>query len=410
MKKSQSETGQGRPMKVAFLAASPDGLASIAKYLEKRNWTVKVFDAFNDLAKYAHENQLDYIFVSFDIQLPEITKYPQIIYSKFKVPVIPFGETTDNQVIRKLRAHGHDSLLPPISGPLVFSKLNSSLQTNGDSILVGKADGNHDEIEITKIASDEDSSEFVLKSSSSNKILNQNRKYKAEEKAFFSELQKSLSQACETSNQPTVAVTKTKKLTVLPISGGKFTGLLVFVMGDEESVDPMLISGMRQQLGSLNTYIKFDGVMTKSVTIEIDEVDFNTWTSHKAKFVTSSQHRGKEVMMAFFEMEQKLVEIQPSHEDKMGKISLDAITPEVAIDFDAYLYLQSNQKYLKYLHTGSRVSESQIKSLRDREIDSFHIEKESTDRYTAYVARNFLNHTIVSSDTYLKPENGGEEF
>lgn len=184
-----------------------------------------------------------------------------------------------------------------------------------------------------------------------------------------------------------------------------FTGMLVFVMGDEDSVDPILINNMREKLGSLNTFIKFDGIMTKSLNIEIDEVDFNIWTSHKARFVSRAAHRGKEVMMAFFEMEKQMVEIGPSIDPKMAKISVNSITPNVAIDFDAYLYLQSNQKFLKYLHNGTRVSITQLQSLKEREIDSFHIDKDDQSTYHAYVAKNFLNATISSGQSYLaEPE------
>ncbi len=389
---SNNDTHQGRAYHVAFLANSPGDMHPISRYLEKKGWIVKVFASFNELALYASENKLDHIFVSFSIDLPEIVKYPQLINGRFGVPVMPFGETTDKNTIRRLRAFGHDILLPPVSGPLIYSKLHHASEAIGSTFVAGTI-------------MPEDRSEIRLKSSPANS-LNLNRIYKDEEKEFFGELEKTLSSACEGQQESTVPVTRTKKLTVLPLADGMFTGLLVFVMGDEESVDPQLINNMRQKLGGLNAYLKFDGITTKSLAIEIDEVDFNLWTSHKARYVSKCQHRGKEVMMAFFDMEKKMVEIQPSFDPKMSQISIDNITPNVTIDFDAYLYLQSNERYLKYLHAGSRISDMQIKSLRKRNIDAFHIENDSRDKYQAYVAKNYLSATITSGHSYILSAQG----
>ncbi len=388
------DQGQDRAFHVAILAAAPGDLQPIVRYLEKRNWKVTTFDAFNELAKYLIDTPPDYVLLSFSIPLPEITKYPQIIWNKFKVPTIPFGESTDNHTVGLLRAFGHDALLPPISGPLVYSKI------------AGAASGDlNQKIHVSSSAPIEENLEVHNRPQSEEKKLNLNRKYKEEEKQFFGQLENSLSQACEARNDIATPVTRTKKLTVLPISDGMFTGMLVFVMGDEDSVDPMLINSMREKLGNLNTFIKFDGIMTKSLNIEIDEVDFNLWTSHKARFVSRAEHRGKEVMMAFFEMDKKLVQIAPSIDPKMAKINVESITPNVAIDFDAYLYLQSNQKFLKYLHSGTRVSVTQLQSLKEREIDSFHIDKTDQGTYHAYVAKNYLNATISSGQSYLKEDD-----
>jgi hypothetical protein len=377
------DQGQDRSFHVAILAAHPGELQPVVRYLEKRTWTVKTFDAFNDLAKYLIDNRVDYVLVSYSIQLPEITKFPKVINEKFKVQVIPFGETTDNHTVGLLRAHGHDAILPPLSGGAVYSKIAGHAPQVQNQKITGAAPGAEQTVEVR------------------GGNLNLNRIYKEEEKQFFGQLENSLAQACEARNNVETAVTKTKKLTVLPIADGMFTGMLVFVMGDEDSVDPMLINSMREKLGGLNTFIKFDGIVTKSLNVEIDEVDFNTWTSHKARFVSRAEHRGKEVMMAFFEMEKKMVEIGPSVDPKMAMISVESITPNVAIDFDAYLYLQSNQKFLKYLHSGTRVSPTQLHSLKEREIDAFHIDKEDQSTYHAYVAKNFLNATISSGQSYL---------
>ncbi|OQW48474.1 MAG: hypothetical protein A4S09_04655 [Proteobacteria bacterium SG_bin7] len=399
MSTSVHDQGQDRSFHVAILAASPGDLQPIVRYLEKRTWVVKTFDAFNELAKYLIENNPDYVLLSFSIQLPEITKYPQIIWNKFKIPVIPFGESTDNHTVGLLRAFGHDALLPPISGPLVYSKI------------AGHATGGY-QTKLHMHSATETAQPIGVKSHktpSQRDLLNLNRIYKEEERQFFGQLENSLSAACDARNSVDTPVAKTKKLTVLPIADGMFTGMLVFVMGDEDSVDPMLINNMREKLGSLNTFIKFDGIMTKSLSIEIDEVDFNIWTSHKARFVSRAEHRGKEVMMAFFEMDKKLVEIAPSIDPKMAKINVESITPNVAIDFDAYLYLQSNQKFLKYLHSGTRVSPTQLQNLKEREIDSFHIDKEDQSTYHAYVAKNYLSSTISSGQSYLTKPEGNEE-
>ncbi|MDZ4661099.1 MAG: hypothetical protein SGJ18_05715 [Pseudomonadota bacterium] len=392
---------------VVFFAEDPRTLSSTVWFLERRGWTVKVFSSFGDLLIYCSAFPPRFIFVSFTGENNEVVNYPASLQNKLKLPVVAFGETTDNTTIRRLRSHQGESIMPPISGHTIFSKLQSEHTDVKQNISVNAKLTGPDQtsmvvtshkFEIDQNAEKNVNAKLLEQSQIS---LSENRNYTENEQVLFQDLGKTFQNACEAAIEKHVPITNTQKLTVIPITSDSVSGLLVMVMAGREEVDAALVENLRTKMGDMGSYVQFNGLSTKTLHLEVDEVDFKAWTSHKAKYVTRGNHKGKEVMMAFFEMEKSMIRVIPSPDPTMSEIKIDNLTSETRIEFDAYLYLHSNQKFLKYLRGGCKVSDSQLKNLKKKNIESLHIKNEVQDNYRAYVAKNHLNSTMTSSNSYL---------
>lgn len=393
---------------LAFLVDDRTALNSTAWFLEKKGCKVKVVTTLSDLLQYCQKSPPQFIFVSFTGENNDIVNYPEGIRQKLNIPVIAFGESADKITVRRLRAYQGITVMPPVSGHIIFSKLQTERTEIQASINVNTKLGTFDQASKMVGSRKFEINPEVEKSTSEvafdqvDLILNENRTYSESEKSLFRDLGKSFQEACESALEKHVPVTNIEKLTVIPITSDSISGLLVMVMAEREEVDQALVEALRSKMGGMNSYIQINGLSTKTLHLEIDEVDFKTWTRQHAKFVTHGNHKGKEVMMAFFEMEQSVINIAPSVDPTMSEIKVNNLTPNTKIDFDAYLYLASNNKFLMYLRDGGKVSDSQLKNLKKRNIDSLHIKNEVQDNYRAYVATNHLNSTIVS-DTNFPP-------
>jgi hypothetical protein len=93
--------------------------------------------------------------------------------------------------------------------------------------------------------------------------------------------------------------------------------------------------------------------------------------------------------IAFFQTEQRL----PSphrNSDNMSRIPIREISPEIPVNFETYLQMTRNNKYLLYLRTGRKLMQRQQMSLLENDILEFHISEKEETKFKAYMAYGFF--------------------
>lgn len=143
------------------------------------------------------------------------------------------------------------------------------------------------------------------------------------------------------------------------IESSRFSGYLVAAMGNNRKIDDAFIRRVRDRLFS---FLTANGEVVSeedSMNIEIKQVPFEDWAIECAEFLRKSVHQGNEVAMAFFPRTQVKAKLEASHSDEMVAISLDEISVEVPIDFNLYVYLPMNNKYVLYTPRGGKMYENQ---------------------------------------------------
>jgi hypothetical protein len=98
--------------------------------------------------------------------------------------------------------------------------------------------------------------------------------------------------------------------------------------------------------------------------------------------------------MAFFPSQDTTVRLEASASERMLQLDMSELRGNVVLEFDLYIYLPQNQKYLLYTPEGRPLYEEQKKRLMDKGVAKMHLRKESAQGVKRYRAQNFLNDKI----------------
>ena len=90
----------------------------------------------------------------------------------------------------------------------------------------------------------------------------------------------------------------------------------------------------------------------------------------------------------------------------MVKLSIDDLKEDAVVEFDLYIYMPGNNKYLLYTPQGMRFYGNQKNRLREKGVSHIHLRKESASSVIKYKAQNFLNEKIESYKATKRSRQG----
>lgn len=190
------------------------------------------------------------------------------------------------------------------------------------------------------------------------------------------------------------AVEKASNIACITVSSPKFNGYLVCAMGKNRKMDKSMIDTIQKRLSG---FLRANGETISekdTMDMKIQEVDFTDWALEQAEFLRRSVHDGDEIAMAFFPTNDLEVALEDSASEKMLKMSLDDLKADVALEFDLYIYMPENNKYLLYTPEGQPFYGDQKGRLKDKGINHMHLRKDNSHNVKKYKAQNFLNEKI----------------
>jgi hypothetical protein len=208
--------------------------------------------------------------------------------------------------------------------------------------------------------------------------------------------QQALDETMNLKGDPAVEIEKATNVACILIHGMRFSGYLICAMGADRKVDQDLMKTMQtrllQFLRANGEEIKDDEVLG----MKIQEVDFQDWALEQADFLRKSVHEGEEVAMAFFPANNINMELEESASKKMLQMRLEELREDSPLEFDLYIYMPENNKYLLYTPQGKSIYDKQKLRLKSRGVTHMHLKKESLRDVKRYRAQNFLNDKIAS--------------
>jgi hypothetical protein len=173
-----------------------------------------------------------------------------------------------------------------------------------------------------------------------------------------------------------------------------FRGYMIVAFGADCEIDENFINNIKE---NLNTYLKKNGVAISEnelIKLRLNEVCFEDWSLREASFLRTAVHNEKEIGVAFFPFPEKDIAVELSAEAHMAKIKLSEIRPAVKLEFEIYLYLPHNRKYVRYANKSSILPEDKRARLIARGVNEVHIRKAAERDVIRYQVQNFLNDTI----------------
>lgn len=189
-------------------------------------------------------------------------------------------------------------------------------------------------------------------------------------------------------------INKNSNIACITVESVRFSGYLVVALAQDKVIDESFVEIIQKKLFS---FLRENGeqVSEKEVmNLKLQEVAFQDWALQKAEFLKKSVHAGNEIAMAFFPAEIKETQFLQSKNDKMLQISMADLREETAVEFDLYVYLPENDKYILYTPEKSTLYGNQKKRLQDKGVTHLHLKKESQGAVKKYKAQNYLNDKI----------------
>lgn len=186
------------------------------------------------------------------------------------------------------------------------------------------------------------------------------------------------------------------------VESERFSGYLIAAMGKNRKMDGKFIKTIQDKLFK---FLKDNGenISEKdNMNLKIKKVEFQDWAVEYADFLKKSVHNGEEIAMAFFPVNNVKPEVGESAASTMAAVKLKDIDGDKTVDFNVYVYLPANKKYILYTPKGSKFYGNQKERLETKGVKEVHMLKSEVNDLTKYKAQNYLNNLIENYEAKKK--------
>jgi hypothetical protein len=204
-------------------------------------------------------------------------------------------------------------------------------------------------------------------------------------------LEKSCIQLSKTHNQ---SVDVVSNMACLVIESTRFSGYLITAMGKNKVIDDAFLNKIQLRLSN---FLKEHGEKLthgESMQLNLKQVPFMPWAVEQAEFLRKSSHMGDEVAMAFFPRAEIRANFGESADEEMAAVQLQEFAGDTTVDFNVYIYLPKNSKYVLYTPRGGVFYGRQKDRLSGQGISHLHVLKAEMKDLDKYRAENYLNDSI----------------
>lgn len=191
-----------------------------------------------------------------------------------------------------------------------------------------------------------------------------------------------------------VEVKSATNVACITISSPRFSGYLVAALGADRRIDDDFIKTVQSRLFS---FLRANGEVIdneEGMGLKLEQVEFEDWAISQAAFLRKSIHGTDEIAMAFFPSKETSSKLEESVSKNMLKLGIDELKDDVPVEFDLYIYLPSNQKYVLYTPQGGKLFGQQRGRLRNKGVTHVHLRKDSASQAKRYRAQVYLNEKI----------------
>lgn len=187
------------------------------------------------------------------------------------------------------------------------------------------------------------------------------------------------------------------------VESEKFNGYLIAAVGKNRKMDGKFIKTIQDKLFK---FLKDNGETISdkdNMNLKIKKVEFEDWAVEYADFLKKSVHNGEEIAMAFFPVSNVRTEVGESASATMASVKLSEMEGDKQVEFNMYVYLPSNKKYVLYTPKGGKFYGNQKERLEQKGVKEVHMLKSEVNDLSKYKAQNYLNNLI---DGFKKKKAG----
>ncbi len=342
-------------MKSILILKNPtDQITDIERFLASRGFNIKVVNKAREAIQYITDEQPDFSFLSAEL-LPQKSSWLFGVLNQLTNVIIFVGRMTAKNLAVTRELNGSYLLQPPLN-PLGLDQILRRIE--------------REQNKQNKLTSRLDGAQLWIMSALADLSL------------------KAVCIPGSTDSGPVEKVRALTRITCLRVQTAKLSGYFIMAYGQNRTLDASWMSHLRGQLESYLESFDEDFSLTSPDELVIEEVNFNDWTKAQADFILNSIHQNAELVLAFFKDPSKIT-ATPSTRRGYVELGINAI-PEEKVDFDIYVYLPQNARFVLYNPRGENFSESKKSKLISQGINSVHISKRSLDVVRQYHAQKFI--------------------
>jgi hypothetical protein len=340
-----------------------DQIENTQRFLQARGWKVDVFAGpLNRALQIAVTVNCDYLFVSLESLPPNYNELHSALRKSFRA--ILYSEKLSLGTLKALQNLGaSDVLTSSLSGPTV-ERLVQRMER--EDILPPRQ----------KLAMDrpQDASHIDI-----------NRLAKATEVA--------LGNVCQMNLSPRKALGNPSKFYTFALQTPRIDGYIVVASAGDMPAD--FVQRLKRQIMDSMT-LQNDFLRVGEIhSIEVQEVSFEGLAINVGEFFNKSIHLGNEIAISFFRVPQIDIPIADSPMENSISARLNEISPRVPLEFDIFVYMPLNKKFVQYRRAGEYLEQDQRKSLEFHGIDEVHLKKDSLIALHRHKARSYISSLIL---------------
>lgn len=321
---------------IVILAAAPGRLQEVDRFLGRRGWTVRLRSDLKSFLSDVAALKPRCALISIDFKHPNLEKVRPLLGSIYRSIVIDFAEEPGEDGWARLKeTDSPHKIFGALTGPAIERAL-ARLTAESPALNREKAE-----------AALREKSRGLLDGVFA---------------AGDGVIQRPLSWA--------------SRMTCVQVRTPVLNGHFVVALGADRAMDVDLTATFREAVLELLRAVGFASATAESFDIDVRRVEFKRWALSAAAFLERGVHEGTEVAMAFIPAEDELFRLEESVREDMVSFALDEIRPEAKVDFELYIHLPLNGKFVLYVSRGGWLSLQQQLSLQSRGVSRFHAKKD----------------------------------
>lgn len=451
---------------ILIIKSESADLSAAEAFIVKRDWNVRSCTNLSDSILYIAREHPQFIFISVDHPNRNIIAFIRLLLQTFPERVIVFGEKPHVLTYHHFNETGcRYNIYPPVSGPAIervlLSYYKNQLSTSPAKILAQPAISTFNklqkneawifknararkadliltpakaqemfsliqEVPLGKVKSSAQPLPTTAAAKTSSPATEKNPEQivsavnpsdeftldNSSKAKPFHKHESLISRAAQEALQKTAQAAHSREIEKIEISSDmsciivqstRFSGYLVAALGNNREVDNEFIHTLRKRIF---TFLKDNGEQINEsdepLRLTIQKVDFKNWAEQEAEFLRKSVHYQGEVSIAFFPRPQIRLPIEDSADEKMAKIKMAELKADVPVEFDLYIHLEENNRYVRYTKKGSKFLNTQKERLENQGLQHMHVFKEDLPAVNKYRAQNFLNENIDNYHSLLE--------
>lgn len=190
------------------------------------------------------------------------------------------------------------------------------------------------------------------------------------------------------------AVGRVTKVSLIPVDNPTERGFILMANSQNDFTTIDEVSAFKSTLkAEMSSFGEESFELGDTFNIETFEVNVTEWAERSSQFFYTyeSPQSGKQVLICFLKRDSLFPHARKIDEFDMHRIDIYEVPPKTPIQFDAYLFLERNEKMLPYLRRGGSLTAKQIQRLYKRGFKFLYVKDEEVREYYSFYLCLHLN-------------------